>query len=70
MGELERFKQFTTKVLGKGADLALPKGLDLRSYARYLLREGSRVEKRELLMCFKSNLLVTQGRIVLDTKNL
>lgn len=66
MGELERFKQFTTKVLGSGADLALPKGLDLRSYAKYLLREGSRTEKRELLSCLKSTLRLKDKKLIIN----
>ena len=34
------------------------KDADIRNYAKYLLTEGSMFEKRDLLMCLKSELIL------------
>jgi len=40
--------------------------IDIRGYARYVLREGSDVEKRELLGCLKSKILLKNKEITLS----
>lgn len=66
--ELERYHKFR-QVLGetdnhshrlKRADV------DARSYAKYLLREGSMQEKRELLSCLKSKLVLKNKELALE----
>lgn len=49
-----------------GNDTAPKKEIDLRNYAKYLLKEGSVTEKRELLLCIKSKLVLTKGVITLE----
>lgn len=39
--------------------------LDIRNYAKYLLQEGTDVEKRELLGCLKGNILLSEKKILL-----
>lgn len=57
--EVERFKKFQRVLLGKVAQVSV-KDIDIRNYAKYLLREGKDVEKRELLGCIKSKILLSQ----------
>jgi site-specific DNA recombinase len=55
--EVARYNRFRVGVLGsKKKDRAAD--VDIRTYAKYLLREGSLEEKREMLGCFKSRLLL------------
>ena len=58
--EVERFKKFQRSLLGKATKVTVA-DIDIRNYAKYLLKEGKSVEKRELLSCLNS-------RIVLDSK--
>ena len=62
--EVERFKKFQQSVLGikEKPDV---KDIDIRNYAKYLLREGADVEKRELLGCLKSRLVLVDKIISL-----
>ena len=39
--------------------------VDIRNYTKYLLRDGSDLEKRELLGCFKIKITLKQKRISL-----
>ncbi|MCX6785727.1 MAG: zinc ribbon domain-containing protein [Candidatus Komeilibacteria bacterium] len=43
-----------------------PKNVNFRSYAKYLLKEGSVIEKRELLACVKSKLVLTKKILTLE----
>ena len=54
--ELDRFKKFSAIV---GRESNLPKRsneVDIRNYAKYILTEGTKEEKRELLECLKSKI--------------
>ncbi len=62
--EVERFKKFQQSVLGIKAKVQI-KDLDIRDYAKYLLREGADVEKRELLSCMKSRIFLRDKIITL-----
>ncbi len=57
--EIERHQKFQRSVMGmpepKNVD-AKAKDVNLRNYIKYLLKEGSLNEKRELMGCFKSKL--------------
>ena len=61
--ELERFHRFTTQVLENQTKTAVPTEPNLKNYARYLLTEGSRLEKQEVLGCLKGT-LVLQEKII------
>lgn len=60
--EVERFKKFQRVLLGKAAQVAV-RDIDIRNYAKYLLREGKDVEKRELLGCLRSKLTFCEKKI-------
>lgn len=65
--EMGRFNHFRSKVLGLSEDeQSKQSGLDLRSYAKYLLKEGSIEEKRELMQSFKSRLILIDKKVVLE----
>lgn len=53
--ELERYQKFTTSVLNANNTLTAST-VDIRSYAKYVLNEGTREEKRDVLSCLKSKL--------------
>lgn len=64
--EVERHKKFQSSVLGvkeKGVKIA---DVDMRNYAKYLLREGTIFEKRELLLCLRSKILMSENRVWLS----
>lgn len=62
--EVERFKKFQQVLLNKTTQIIIQE-IDIRNYAKYLLREGKDVEKRELLGCLKSKLLLQEKQITL-----
>ncbi len=62
--ELMRFKKFQSSLLGKKEEVEV-KDIDIRNYAKYLLREGRDAEKRELLDCLKSKILLKEKQISL-----
>lgn len=64
--EVERVKKFQQGVLGIKKNIVV-KDIDIRNYAKYILREGSDVEKRELLGCLKSKVQLKQKTISLQS---
>jgi hypothetical protein len=65
--ELDRFRKFSAIV---GRDSNLPKRsaeVDIRNYARYILSEGTKDEKRELLKCLKSKIILKNKTIEIDS---
>ena len=62
--EVERFKKFQRVILGSKEKIEIG-DVDIRNYTKYLLRDGSDLEKRELLGCFKSKITLKQKRISL-----
>jgi DNA invertase Pin-like site-specific DNA recombinase len=64
--EVNRFYKFSKGILGTtGNDFEKQKDLDIRSYAKYVLKEGSIMEKREVLGCLKSKLIMSDKKITL-----
>ncbi len=62
--EVSRFKKFQQILLGKKGNVQV-KEIDIRNYTKYLLREGSDLEKRELLRLTKSKILLNNKQILL-----
>ena len=60
--EVTRFKKFQKSVLGSKEDIVVQE-IDIRNYAKYLLRDGSDTEKRELLGCIKSKIFIKNKSI-------
>ena len=64
--EMERFRRFTESVLGDQLAKTKIGHIDLRSFAKYILQEGSREEKRELLSCLKTKLFLKDRHILTE----
>lgn len=65
--ELERYNKFRRLVLGIEKDEKLPEEkIEIKTYAKYLLREGSIIEKRELLGCLQSKLIFKNKQVYLE----
>lgn len=63
--EVERFKGFQRVASGIKGKVAVG-DIDIRNYAKYVLREGKDVEKRELLSCMKSKLVIKNKIVALQ----
>ena len=63
VSRLDKFHKTILKLQGVKAEV---KDVDLRDYAKYVLKEGSAVEKRELLSCVKSRLVFKNGAVFLE----
>ena len=60
--EISRFNKFRTGVLGhKQEKISLD--IDVRNYTKYLLKDGTLMEKRELLSCMKSKLILREKKV-------
>ncbi len=64
--EVHRFKKFEQMLLGTKTAVVV-KDIDIRSYAKFLLLEGSMDEKRELLRCLKSQIVLINKKVSLHT---
>jgi DNA invertase Pin-like site-specific DNA recombinase len=62
--EVERIRKFNQSILGVKQQIQI-KDVDIRDYAKFILREGSTEEKRELLACFRSKILLKNKTISL-----
>ncbi len=65
--EVERYYKFRYAVLGisKG-ERENQKEIDMKNYTKYVLQEGSIFEKRELLSCLKSKLVLKNKKVYLE----
>jgi len=68
--EVVRLNKFQKSILGMQGIKVEVKDIDLRTYAKYLLREGSSIEKRELLACVKSKFIFKNKTITLEKTEL
>ena len=66
--EVERFKKFQRLIRG-GKNKVEVGEIDIRNYAKYVLRDGMDIEKRELLSCLKSKLLLKNKNMLLGVDN-
>lgn len=65
--EVTRLNKFQKNILGMQDIKTKVKDIDLRDYAKYLLKEGSPIEKREFLSCMKSKFILAKKIITLET---
>ncbi|HEY4499491.1 MAG TPA: recombinase family protein, partial [Candidatus Paceibacterota bacterium] len=63
--EIARYNKFRIGVLGMKTR-ERNTAIDIRTYAKYLLKEGLITEKRELLVCLKSRLVLKDRKILLQ----
>ncbi len=67
--ELERYNRFRKFVLDIKENEKLPEEkIDIKTYAKYLLKEGTIIEKRELLGCLKTKLIVKNKLVHVEKK--
>lgn len=67
--EVERLNKFQNMVLGEKQPHKKHKpAIDMRVYARYVLKEGSSIEKRELLANLRSKIVLKDKRLALLDK--
>jgi hypothetical protein len=66
--EIERHKRFQSGLLGIKETKIAVKDVEVRNYAKYILREGQLQEKRELLGCLRSKLSLAHKCIKLTFK--
>lgn len=65
--EIERYYKFSKGVLGlKDGNFDKQKSIDMKNYAKYVLREGSIIEKREVLSQLESKLTMKNKKIYLN----
>ncbi len=63
--EIARFNIFQRSVLGAKEKVQTNKDTDIRNYAKYILKEGSTVEKRELLANLRSRIIYKDKTLTL-----
>lgn len=61
--EIERHKQFNVGILGIKGETVKVADVDIRNYAKHVLRNGTIIEKRELIGCLKSKILLKNKEI-------
>jgi len=66
--EVSRYERFSSGILGQTMGMKVPK-VDVRAYAKYLLKDGKAEEKRELLNCLRNKLILRNGNVTLDQTN-
>jgi len=65
--EIDRFNKFTQGVLGMNPEDTKTPKVNLRTYAKYMLREGTTEEKREILENFKTELVLKDNILFLQS---
>ena len=65
--EVRRIKNFQSSLLNEKTSIKIS-NIDIRNYAKYILRDGKIEEKRELLRCLKSKLVIKDRRLVVQNK--
>ena len=63
--EISRYQKFTRGVLGQKTKTMAPE-IDVKTYAKYILQEGTKEERRELLGCLKNRITLKNQKIVLE----
>lgn len=64
--ELKRFNKFQRGVLGFSNPKAKHEDIDSKTYAKYVLKEGTNEEKRELMGFLKSKIKITKGIVTIE----
>jgi site-specific DNA recombinase len=61
--EIDRHKKFQSGLLGIKEKATKVDEIDIRNYAKYILREGVMEEKRELLKCMQSKIVMNNKQV-------
>lgn len=69
--EINKYRKFSYSVLGKTTEFDRGvKEADIRSYAKYILTNGTKDEKREILGCIKNQIEIKNKTVCLNTNQL
>lgn len=69
MQEVNRYRKFSYGVLGQETNFEQrPLNADIRNYAKYILSDGTKDEKRKLLSCLKNKIEIKDKTIYLNIK--
>ena len=60
--EVARYKKFSRSLLGESVKMTV-NDIDVKDYVKFLLKEGAFEEKREIIGCFKSEILLANKTI-------
>jgi hypothetical protein len=63
--KIEQHKKFHSNILGKSEEEYSAKDIDIRNYAKYILREGNIIERRGLIAFMKTRITVIGKAITL-----
>ena len=61
--DIEKIRKLQTGVFGTTPPKTKVADVDIRNYAKYILRDGAMLEKRELLSCLQSKILMSNKNI-------
>lgn len=61
--EISRYERFTHGVLGKEVSETKKTKVEIKDYAKYVLKNDTREEKRELLSCLKTKLYLKDQKV-------
>lgn len=65
--EIERFRKLQKLISGKSEKNEI-NNIDIRNYAKFVLNEGTILEKRELLSCIKGQIILQNKKIFQGSK--
>jgi hypothetical protein len=68
--EIDRYERFTNGVLGQNPGNVKKPKVDIREYAKYVLKNGTREEKRELLSNLETKLYLKNQVIYTTAKQM
>ena len=63
--EIKKFKKLQAMFLGKENSAEIQK-VDLRNYLKFVLKDGTILEKRSVLDCIKSNLVLKNKAVTIQ----
>jgi len=66
--EVDRHRKFMNGILGQEVAEAQTNQVNIRNYAKYILQEGTRDEKREIMGCLNATILIKDSSIYLNEK--
>ncbi len=61
--EIEKYKRFQFSLLGEKPTEVKTTEIDIRNYAKYILRNGDTHEKQGVLSCLKSSVVVNNMNV-------
>lgn len=64
--EIERNRKFQMGLLGIKEKTVKVGDIDIRNYAKYVLRDGTTLQKRELLSCLRSRVTMAEKRVLIS----